>query len=119
VKAVTLRHEHYIVVVPKARCTSVLTKERFFDGLKHAKAWTRRRRRTEQRPRHVAMHGDETCHCGNRLLWWRSRSGYRVCMTCCPDPLRALEILARRGRPGLVQQVQSWRLDDPATRERP
>jgi hypothetical protein len=48
VKAVTLRHEHYIVVVPKARCTSVLTKERFFDGLKHAKAWTRRRRRTEQ-----------------------------------------------------------------------
>jgi hypothetical protein len=48
VKAVTVRHEHYIVVVPKARCTSVRTKERFFDGLKHAKAWTRRRRRTEQ-----------------------------------------------------------------------
>jgi hypothetical protein len=53
---------------------------------------------------------DDTCGvCGNQLFWWRSRSGYRVCMTCHPDPLAALEILARRGRPGMVQQVQAWR----------
>jgi hypothetical protein len=44
------------------------------------------------------MSWDETCsRCGNDLLWWRSRSGYRVCMRCCPDPLSALETLARRG----------------------
>jgi hypothetical protein len=52
---------------------------------------------------------DETCGlCGNQLFWWRSRSGYQVCMTCHPDPLAALEILARRGKPGLVQHVQAW-----------
>jgi hypothetical protein len=52
---------------------------------------------------------DDTCSvCGNQLLWWRSRSGYRVCMTCNPDPVTALETLARRGKPGLVQQVQGW-----------
>jgi hypothetical protein len=56
---------------------------------------------------------DDTCSvCGNQLMWWRSRSGYRVCMPCNPDPLAALEILARRGKPGLVQQVQAWWYDN-------
>lgn len=54
---------------------------------------------------------DDTCGlCGNQLFWWRSRSGYRVCMKCNADPFDALETLARRGQPGLVQQVQLWRL---------
>jgi hypothetical protein len=33
-----------------------------------------------------------TCH--NALLWWPSRTGRRVCMVCCSDPLQALEVLA-------------------------
>jgi hypothetical protein len=48
VKAVTVRHEHYLVVVPEARCTLVRTKEQFIDGLKRTKAWTRRQRQTER-----------------------------------------------------------------------
>jgi hypothetical protein len=56
---------------------------------------------------------DDTCgRCGNSLFWWRSRSGYRVCMHCCPDPLDALEVLARRGMPGLAQEVRAWRHGD-------
>jgi hypothetical protein len=55
------------------------------------------------------MAWEETCsRCENTLLWWRSRTGYRVCMVCGPDPFTALEILARRGMPGLVQRVQGW-----------
>lgn len=53
---------------------------------------------------------EEICsRCGNALLWWRSRSSYRVCMVCARDPLEALEVLARRGRPGAITQVQGWR----------
>jgi hypothetical protein len=48
--------------------------------------------------------------CGNQLLWWRSRSGLRVCMRCYQDPFSALETLSRR-IPGGVQQVQLWRED--------
>jgi hypothetical protein len=55
------------------------------------------------------MAWDETCgRCGNSLLWWRSRSGYRVCMVCCRDPFEALEVLARRGPPGTVERVRRW-----------
>src|SRR5262245_7053124 len=54
----------------------------------------------------------DTCHCGNSLFWWRSRSGYRVCMRCCRDPLGALETLGRR-IPGGVQRVKSLGLQDP------
>ena len=54
----------------------------------------------------------ETCHCGNDVLWWRSKTGYQVCMRCTPDVFQALEVLARRGRPGLVREVQSWGLQD-------
>ena len=56
----------------------------------------------------------ETCSvCGNDLYWWRSRCfDYRVCMRCSADPLQALEVLARRGPPGLIKRVQSWRLQD-------
>jgi hypothetical protein len=60
------------------------------------------------------MLGDTCGVCGNQLFWWRSRSGYRVCMACHPDPLAALEILARRGQPGMVQRVQAWTHDMPA-----
>jgi hypothetical protein len=31
-----------------------------------------------------------TCH---RTLWWRSRTGMRVCMVCHPDPLDVLGTL--------------------------
>jgi hypothetical protein len=34
--------------------------------------------------------------CGSNR-WWHSRTGQRVCMRCCPDPLQALEVLAREG----------------------
>jgi hypothetical protein len=34
--------------------------------------------------------------CGSRR-WWPSRTGQRACMTCYPDPLQALESLAREG----------------------
>jgi hypothetical protein len=30
------------------------------------------------------------CPVCNRMLWWRSRTGRRVCMVCHPDPLDAL-----------------------------
>jgi hypothetical protein len=32
--------------------------------------------------------------CGNTLLWWRSRTGHRVCLRCDHDPLDALSTLA-------------------------
>ena len=41
-KAVTLQGEHYIILVPEARCTLVLTKDEFIGALKRAKAWKRR-----------------------------------------------------------------------------
>jgi len=57
----------------------------------------------------AAMIWDETCsRCENTGRWWPSRSGYRVCMVCAPDPCTALETLARRGKPGLVARVQGW-----------
>jgi hypothetical protein len=32
----------------------------------------------------------DTCsRCGNDRLWWRSRSGYLVCLVCARDPLEA------------------------------
>jgi hypothetical protein len=58
----------------------------------------------------------ETCHCGNNLFWWRSKTGYLVCMRCAPHPYTALEVLARRGKPGLVRVVQSWGLQDAKPR---
>jgi hypothetical protein len=73
--------------------------------------WTDARKSKIEEAKGTAVSWDETCsRCGNSLLWWRSRSGYRVCMVCCPDPLAALETLARRGAPGLVMQVQRWQL---------
>jgi hypothetical protein len=39
---VRLVNEHYVVLVPEARVTLVLTQEQFIDGLKRAKAWKRR-----------------------------------------------------------------------------
>jgi hypothetical protein len=62
---------------------------------------------------------DNACSCcGHDVLWWRSRSGDQVCVRCAADPLAALEILARRGRPGLVKEVQSCCLQDPMHRRR-
>jgi hypothetical protein len=34
--------------------------------------------------------------CGRRR-WWRLRTGQRICMRCCPDPLQALASLVRNG----------------------
>jgi hypothetical protein len=48
VKAVTLRREYYIVVVPEARCTLVLTEDQFVYGLKRAEVWARRQRQLER-----------------------------------------------------------------------
>jgi hypothetical protein len=50
--------------------------------------------------------------CGNTLFWWRSRSGYLVCMRCCPDPWGALETLGRRV-PGGATQVHGWWPSEP------
>jgi hypothetical protein len=59
------------------------------------------------------MSWDDVCGvCGNDQFWWTSKSGYKVCMRCCPDPYSALEVLARRGKPGLVKVVQGWNLQD-------
>jgi hypothetical protein len=52
----------------------------------------------------------DTCALCGESRFWPSRSGYFVCAICTPDPIKALLILARR-RPGLVQEVQRWRLD--------
>lgn len=56
----------------------------------------------------------ETCSvCNNSTRWWHSKfRDYLVCAICNPDVLKALEVLARYGKPGLVKQVQSWRLQD-------
>jgi hypothetical protein len=45
---VTVRREHYSVVVPEASCTLVLTEEQFVYGLKRAKVWARRQRQLER-----------------------------------------------------------------------
>jgi hypothetical protein len=59
------------------------------------------------------MSWEETCGvCGNTGRWWRSRSNYMICMICHPDPCQGLEVLARRGAPGLVKRVQGWRLHE-------
>jgi hypothetical protein len=51
----------------------------------------------------------ETCGvCDNQIFWWRSRSGYQVCMVCDRDPFQALETLARRGAAGTVARVRTW-----------
>jgi hypothetical protein len=56
------------------------------------------------------MRWTETCSvCGNDRLWWRSRSGYLVCMVCCRDPLAPLAVLARRASTAAVTRVQTWR----------
>jgi hypothetical protein len=47
-KAVTMRDGHYIVIVPEAKCTLVLTQEQFVEGLRRAKAWSRRQRQAER-----------------------------------------------------------------------
>jgi hypothetical protein len=48
--------------------------------------------------------------CGSRRCW-RSRTGQRVCMRCCPDPLQALESLVRNGsripRPTTIAQERT------------
>jgi hypothetical protein len=52
----------------------------------------------EQTPEHlVGSVLQAPCpRCGGRR-WWPSRTGQRVCMRCRPDPLQALESLAREG----------------------
>jgi hypothetical protein len=52
----------------------------------------------------------EICgRCANTGRWWRSKTGYMVCMVCTPDVWDALEVLARRQGAGAVAQVKRWR----------
>jgi hypothetical protein len=46
---------------------------------------------------------DIVCPTCNRMLWWRSRTGRRVCMVCYPDPLQALEVLSGTTQQQMVQ----------------
>jgi hypothetical protein len=62
--------------------------------------------------------------CGNILLWWRSRTGMRVCMVCHPDPLEALAmLLSGQGRgaigPHGAHPTTRWgtAMDDAADQE--
>jgi hypothetical protein len=55
------------------------------------------------------MSWDDTCGvCGNTVLWWPSKMGFKICMVCCRDPLDALEVLARRASTAAVREVQAW-----------
>lgn len=45
-KAVRMQGEYYIVLIPEARVELVLPKEQFVEGLRRAKAWSRRQRQT-------------------------------------------------------------------------
>ena len=47
-KAVRMIDDYYVVLVPEARCTLVLTREQFVEGLRRAKAWSRRSRQAER-----------------------------------------------------------------------
>jgi hypothetical protein len=47
-KAVTVQGEHYIVLVPEANITLVLTKQEFVDGGQRAKAWKRRQTQAQR-----------------------------------------------------------------------
>jgi hypothetical protein len=51
---------------------------------------------------------EDTCSLCNRSRFWPSKSRYFVCAICHPDPLQALAILARRGRPGVIRRAQRW-----------
>jgi hypothetical protein len=51
-----------------------------------------------------------TCsQCGNTLLWWRSRTGHRLCMRCHPDPWQALEALLRAMAQGCAEVAEAGR----------
>jgi hypothetical protein len=45
--------------------------------------------------------------CG-RSRWWYSRTGWRICRQCYPDPWQALQALANR-----VQDACDPAIDDP------
>jgi hypothetical protein len=51
-----------------------------------------------------------TCsQCGNTLLWWRSRTGHRLCMRCHPDPWQALEAFLRAMAQGCAEVAEAGR----------
>jgi hypothetical protein len=58
----------------------------------------------------LVVRWDDTCGvCGNTSFWWTSKvRGFKVCMRCVADPIDALVILARYGKPGLVAEVLAW-----------
>jgi hypothetical protein len=62
-KAVTMRDGHYIVLVPEARCTLVLTKEQFIEGLKRAKAWARRQTQAEREAQAAPIVAEKRARC--------------------------------------------------------
>jgi hypothetical protein len=47
-KAVTLQGEHYVVLVPEASITLVLTKQEFVEAAQRAKAWKRRQTQAQR-----------------------------------------------------------------------
>jgi hypothetical protein len=54
------------------------------------------------------VHWTDTCSLCNQSRFWPSRSGYKVCYVCNPNPLQALIILARRGSVGAIRRAQGW-----------
>lgn len=50
----------------------------------------------------------DTCGICDGTRFWPSKSGYKVCYTCNPDPLAALVILARRGSVGAIRRAERW-----------
>jgi hypothetical protein len=50
----------------------------------------------------------DTCSLCDGTRFWPSRFNYKVCMTCCPDPLEALIILARRSGATAVKRAERW-----------
>jgi hypothetical protein len=63
---------------------------------------------------------DSVCPTCNRMLWWRSRMGRRVCMVCHPDPLDALgTLLSARAPTGWpFEQVVMTASERPPSGER-
>jgi hypothetical protein len=57
---------------------------------------------------HELVNWADTCGLCDGTRFWPSKSGYKVCFTCHPDPLQALIILARRASVGAIRRAERW-----------